>query len=98
MMSNRFAEIRQNILETAKRLVDNTSVLVNSTSSSQECLANAAKQAIATISMEVDYVKLGAAVLVSDTTEGQVRRGKRVFVRKRFLETSCLSAAVVGGC
>ena len=67
-----FAEHRDKILETAKKLVDDTKRLVSSAAASQEQLAAAAKQAVKTITSEVEHVKLGASALSSDDTGAQV--------------------------
>ena len=68
-----FAEHRDQILETAKRLVDDTKRLVSSAASSQEQLAYAAQQAVKTITQEAEHVKLGASVLMGDDMGAQVR-------------------------
>ena len=60
-----------NVLETAKKLVDNTKTLVSSAGGSQEHLAEAARRAVRTITSECDHVKLGAASLTSEDMEAQ---------------------------
>ncbi len=65
---------RVNILETAKLLVDDTKRLVSSAGGSQEMLAEAATNAVKTITTESDHVKLGATALGSDDMEAQVGR------------------------
>ena len=67
-----FAEHRDQILETAKKLVDDTKRLVSSAASSQEQLAAAAHQAVRTITQEAEHVKLGASVLTGDDVGAQV--------------------------
>lgn len=67
-----FSEHRVNILETAKQLVEDTKRLVSSAGGSQEALAEAATNAVKTITNESDYVKLGAAALGSDDMEAQL--------------------------
>ena len=67
-----FAEHRVNILETTKVLVDNTKKLVSSTAGTQEQLAEAAIQAVKTITAEAEHVKLGASSLATEDMEGQV--------------------------
>ena len=60
------------ILETAKKLVDDTKSLVSSAGGTQEQLAAAAHCAVRTITSEADHVKLGAASLTSDDMEAQL--------------------------
>lgn len=67
-----FAEHRDQILETAKKLVDDTKRLVSSAAASQEQLAMAARQAVKTITAEVEHVKMGASVLSADDVGAQV--------------------------
>lgn len=68
-----FADHRENILKTAKALVEDTKTLVAGAASSQEQLAVAAQNAVATIVQLSDVVKLGAASLGSNNPEAQVR-------------------------
>ncbi|KAK3096284.1 hypothetical protein FSP39_025308 [Pinctada imbricata] len=67
-----FADHRENILKTAKALVEDTKTLVAGAASNQEQLAGAAQQAVKTITRLADVVKLGAASLGSDQPEAQV--------------------------
>ena len=67
-----FSEHRVNILEIAKKLVEDTKRLVSSAGGSQEALADAATNAVRTITNEAEYVKLGAAALGSDDMEAQL--------------------------
>ena len=67
-----FADHRENILKTAKALVEDTKTLVAGAASSQEQLAVAAQNAVATIVQLSDVVKLGAASLGSNNPEAQV--------------------------
>ena len=67
-----FSEHRVNVLETAKILVEDTKSLVSSAGGSQEALAQAATNAVKTITREADHVKLGAAALGSEDMEAQL--------------------------
>ncbi|XP_043934374.1 talin-1 [Protopterus annectens] len=67
-----FADHRENILKTAKALVEDTKVLVQNASASQEKLAQAAQSSVCTITRLAEVVKLGAASLGSDDPETQV--------------------------
>ena len=67
-----FANYRDNILKTAKTLVDDTKTLVTGAASSQEQLAVAAQNAVPTIVQLAEIVKLGAASLTSKNSEAQV--------------------------
>ncbi|XP_018576944.1 talin-2 isoform X4 [Anoplophora glabripennis] len=67
-----FADHRENILKTAKALVEDTKTLVAGAASSQEQLAVAAQNSVATIVQLAEVVKLGAASLGSDNPESQV--------------------------
>ena len=53
-------------------LVDDTKRLVNSAGGSQEMLAEAAANAVKTITSEAERVKLGALALGNDNMEAQV--------------------------
>lgn len=64
---------RENILKTAKALVEDTKLLVSGAASSQEKLAQAAQSSANTITQLAEVVKLGAASLGSDDPETQVR-------------------------
>merc|ERR1719367_2295401 len=67
-----FAEHRENILKTAKALVEDTKTLVAGAASSQEQLAVAAQNAVTTIVQLSEVVKSGAASLGSPNREAQV--------------------------
>ncbi|KAK9393804.1 talin-2 [Crotalus adamanteus] len=70
--SESFADHRENILKTAKALVEDTKLLVSGAASSQEKLAQAAQSSASTITQLAEVVKLGAASLGSDDPETQV--------------------------
>ena len=63
---------RENILKTAKALVEDTKTLVAGAASNQEQLAGAAQSAVMTITRLADSVKHGAASLGSEQPEAQV--------------------------
>jgi len=63
---------RENILKTAKALVEDTKTLVAGAASNQEQLAGAAQNAVMTITRLADCVKHGAATLGSEQPEAQV--------------------------
>ena len=63
---------RENILKTAKALVEDTKTLVAGAASNQEQLANAAGSAVMTITELADCVKHGAASLGSEQPDAQV--------------------------
>ncbi|XP_043217689.1 talin-2-like isoform X2 [Amphibalanus amphitrite] len=67
-----FSDHRETILKTAKALVEDTKTLVAGAASTQEQLASAAQNAVATILQLADVVKLGAASLGTDNTDAQV--------------------------
>ncbi|XP_036442190.1 talin-2a isoform X4 [Colossoma macropomum] len=67
-----FAEHRENILKTAKALVEDTKNLVSGAASGQEKLARAAQSSAKTITQLTDVVKLGAASIGPDDPETQV--------------------------
>nr|XP_023649582.1 talin-1-like [Paramormyrops kingsleyae] len=67
-----FADHRENILKTAKALVDNTKQLVSGAGAGQEKLAQAAQSSVMTITNLADVVKLGAASLGAEDPETQV--------------------------
>ncbi|KAH1007343.1 hypothetical protein HUJ04_004589 [Dendroctonus ponderosae] len=67
-----FADHRENILKTAKALVEDTKTLVAGAASSQEQLAVAAQNSVATIVQLAEVVKFGAASLGSDNPDSQV--------------------------
>ncbi|XP_062327021.1 talin-2a isoform X1 [Osmerus eperlanus] len=67
-----FADHRENILKTAKALVEDTKMLVSGAASGQDKLAQAAQSSAKTITQLTDVVKLGAASIGSDNPETQV--------------------------
>ncbi|KRT81226.1 hypothetical protein AMK59_5662, partial [Oryctes borbonicus] len=67
-----FADHRENILKTAKALVEDTKTLVAGAASSQEQLAVAAQNAVSTIVQLAEVVKFGAASLGADNPDSQV--------------------------
>ncbi|XP_041082285.1 talin-2 isoform X1 [Polyodon spathula] len=67
-----FADHRENILKTAKALVEDTKMLVSGAASSQDKLAQAAHSSANTITQLTDVVKLGATSIGSDDPETQV--------------------------
>merc|ERR1719373_266198 len=67
-----FADHRENILKTAKALVEDNKTLVAGAASSQEQLAVAAQNAVSTIVTLSDVVKNGATSLGSQNQEAQV--------------------------
>ncbi|CAH1114601.1 unnamed protein product [Psylliodes chrysocephalus] len=67
-----FANHRENILKTAKALVEDTKTLVAGAASSQEQLAVAAQNSVATIVQLAEVVKFGAASLGADNPDSQV--------------------------
>merc|ERR1712098_276155 len=71
-ISTIFNDHRENILKTAKALVEDTKTLVAGAASSQEQLAVAAQNAVTTIVQLSDVVKNGAASLGSQNQEAQV--------------------------
>lgn len=66
---------REGILKTAKALVEDTKVLVQNATASQEKLAQAAQSSVSTITRLAEVVKLGAASLGSEDPETQVGWG-----------------------
>ena len=68
---------RENILKTAKALVEDTKTLVAGAASSQEQLAVAAQNAVTTIVGLSEVVKNGAASLGSQNQEAQVKDSLR---------------------
>lgn len=73
--------LRENILKTAKALVEDTKLLVAGAASSQEKLAQAAQSSAKTITQLTDVVKLGAASMGSEDPETQVCVGGCVCVQ-----------------
>ena len=67
-----FGDHRENILKTAKNLVEDTKNLVVAAQGSQEQLATAAQSVLASMTNVVDHVKLGATALGSEDNEAQV--------------------------
>ncbi|XP_069480588.1 talin-2 isoform X7 [Ambystoma mexicanum] len=67
-----FVDHRENILKTAKALVEDTKLLVSGAASSQDKLAQAAQSSATTITQLADVVKLGSASLGSDDPETQI--------------------------
>lgn len=67
-----FVVFRENILKTAKALVEDTKTLVSGAATNQEHLASAAQSAVMTITKLADCVKHGAASLGSEQPEAQV--------------------------
>merc|ERR1712156_750325 len=67
-----FADHRENILKTAKALVEDTKTLVAGAASSQEQLAKAAQNSVLTITQLSEVVKSGATSLGSPNREAQV--------------------------
>merc|ERR1712223_815097 len=67
-----FADRRENILKTAKALVEDTKTLVAGAASSQEQLAKAAQNSVLTITQLSEVVKMGATSLGSPNREAQV--------------------------
>ena len=65
-------DCRENILKTAKSLVEDTKTLVAGAESSQDMLASAAQSAMMTIIQLADCVKHGAASLGTKQPEAQV--------------------------
>ena len=63
--------LRENILKTARMLVEDTKALVAS-SSQQQQLQTAAKQAASTVNKLADFVKDGAASLGANNSDSQV--------------------------
>ncbi|UXI17836.1 polycomb complex protein BMI-1 [Sarcoptes scabiei] len=67
-----FAIYKDEILKTARTLVEDTKTLVAGAASSQEALADAAQNAVTTITQLTAAVKQGAATLGSSNSEAQV--------------------------
>jgi talin len=72
-----FSDHRENILKTAKALVEDTKTLVAGAASSQEQLAVAAQNAVSTIVQLAETVKNGAASLGANNPDAQVIRCKK---------------------
>ncbi|EMP24898.1 Talin-1 [Chelonia mydas] len=71
-VSEKVMRQEEGILKTAKALVEDTKVLVQNATASQEKLAQAAQSSVATITRLAEVVKLGAASLGSEDPETQV--------------------------
>jgi talin len=67
-----YPDHRENILKTAKALVEDTKTLVAGAASSQEQLAVAAQNAVTTIVQLSEVVKAGATSLGAPNREAQV--------------------------
>ncbi|XP_062246016.1 talin-2 isoform X2 [Platichthys flesus] len=67
-----FADHRENILKTAKALVEDTKLLVAGAASSPERLSQAAQSSAKTITQLTEVVKLGATSMGSEDPETQV--------------------------
>ncbi|KAH8306929.1 hypothetical protein KR044_001207 [Drosophila immigrans] len=67
-----FADHREHILQTAKALVEDTKVLVTGAAGTQDQLANAAQNAVSTITQLAEAVKRGACSLGSSQPDSQV--------------------------
>ncbi|KAL0809871.1 hypothetical protein ABMA28_011355 [Loxostege sticticalis] len=67
-----FSDHRENILKTAKTLVEDTKTLVGGAAGTQEQLATAANSAVSTIVQLCEVVKQGAMSLGSNSPEPQV--------------------------
>ncbi|XP_065720219.2 talin-2 isoform X2 [Drosophila suzukii] len=67
-----FADHREHILQTAKALVEDTKVLVTGAAGTQDQLANAAQNAVSTITQLAEAVKRGACSLGSTQPDSQV--------------------------
>ncbi|XP_050558739.1 talin-1 [Spodoptera frugiperda] len=70
--SDTFSDHRENILKTAKTLVEDTKTLVGGAAGTQEQLATAAQSSVSTIVQLCEVVKLGAMSLGSRNPEPQV--------------------------
>lgn len=77
---------RENILKTAKALVEDTKTLVAGAASNQEQLANAAQMAVKTITRLADVVKFGAGSLGSEQQEAQVWVPALCFFWSKFID------------
>uniref|UniRef100_A0A0K0EJV8 FERM domain-containing protein n=1 Tax=Strongyloides stercoralis TaxID=6248 RepID=A0A0K0EJV8_STRER len=72
LSGDKFSGHRENILKTAKALVEDTKALVSGAASNQEQLAVAAQNAVRTIVNLTEAVKNGAISLHGDNAEAQV--------------------------
>lgn len=67
-----FGEQKEDVLKTARDLVEDTKTLVVGAQGSQEQLATSAQKVLASMTKLADKVKLGATALGSDDSEAQV--------------------------
>lgn len=79
-------------------MVEDTKTLVAGAASSQEALAEAAQNAVKTISGLAEVVKLGAASIGADQPEAQVRQHKVMAIRGQYYlflkyNKNCLSCS-----
>ena len=81
--------LRENILKTAKALVEDTKMLVSGAASGQDRLAQAAKSSAKTITQLTDVVKLGAASIGADDPETQVSRSCFSSLCFSFIHHAC---------
>ncbi|XP_066931569.1 talin-2-like isoform X1 [Clytia hemisphaerica] len=70
--SETFGELKENMLKTARDLVEDTKSLVVGAQGSQEQLATSAQKVLASMTSLADKIKLGATSLGSDDVEAQV--------------------------
>lgn len=70
--SETFGEQKEDILKTARDLVEDTKRLVVGAQGSQEQLATSAQKVLASMTKLADKVKLGATALGSEDNEAQV--------------------------
>lgn len=90
--------LRENILKTAKALVEDTKMLVSGAASGQDKLAQAAQSSAKTITQLTDVVKLGAASIGSDDPETQVSRSRFYsFPSLSILYSKCLLSGELNG-
>lgn len=75
-----FFLFRENILKTAKALVEDTKMLVSGAASGQDKLSQAAQSSAKTITQLTDVVKLGAASIGSDDPETQVNFSSLIYL------------------
>ncbi len=87
---------RENILKTAKALVEDTKNLVSGAASSQEKLAQAAQSSAKTITQLTDVVKLGAASIGPDDPETQVRAMEKVMRTNEKSNTGIYQHQLIG--
>lgn len=80
---------RENILKTAKALVEDTKMLVSGAASGQDKLSQAAQSSAKTITQLTDVVKLGAASIGSDDPETQVNQPHFPLLLSVFIYCVC---------